>query len=338
MKAIQIISQENIQIVDRNEPEVGKNEVLLKIKYVGFCGSDLSTFLGKNSMVEFPRVPGHEISAVIVSKGEEVPDTFKLGQPVTVVPYTNCGQCSACKKGRFNACQYNETLGVQRNGAMQEYISVPWQKLIVDNQLSAKELAMVEPLTVGFHAIDRGRVTDIDTVMVFGCGMIGSGAIIRAALRGAKVIAVDVDDEKLALAKKIGATHCINSKAVDLHEELQKITDGHGPDVIIEAAGNPITYKSALDEADFAARVFCIGYAKSDINFSTGIWVKKEIDIMGSRNATPSDFVAVCNYLKQGHFPLNEMITSTIKPEDAQKFVTEWAANPGKVMKILVEF
>ena len=97
---------------------------------------------------------------------------------------------------------------------MQEYISVPWQKLIVDNQLSAKELAMVEPLTVGFHAIDRGRVTDIDTVMVFGCGMIGSGAIIRAALRGAKVIAVDVDDEKLALAKKIGATHCINSKAV----------------------------------------------------------------------------------------------------------------------------
>jgi threonine dehydrogenase-like Zn-dependent dehydrogenase len=338
MKAIEIISQENIQVVNRDEPVVGKNEVLLKIKYVGFCGSDLSTFLGKNAMVEFPRVPGHEISAEIVSTGEEVPANFNPGQTVTVVPYTNCGQCSACKKGRFNACQYNETLGVQRNGAMQEYIAVPWQKLIVDNQLSSKELAMVEPLTVGFHAIDRGRVTDIDTVMVFGCGMIGAGAIIRAALRGAKVIAVDVDDEKLALAKKIGATYCINSKTTDLHEELVKITNGNGPDVVIEAAGNPITYKSALEEAAFAARVVCIGYAKNDVSFTTGLWVKKEIDIMGSRNATPSDFEAVSNYLKKGKFPIAEMITSVIKPEDAQRAVAEWAAAPAKVMKILVEF
>ena len=183
MKAIQIITPGNIKIVDRPAPVAGKGEVLLKINFVGFCGSDLSTFLGKNPMVEYPRVPGHEISAVIVSIGEEVPSNFKAGQAVTVVPYTNCGQCSSCRKGRANACRYNQTLGVQRDGAMQEFITIPWQKLISDDQLSAKELAMVEPLTVGFHAIDRGRVTDIDTVMIFGCGMIGSGAIIRSALR-----------------------------------------------------------------------------------------------------------------------------------------------------------
>ncbi len=338
MKAIQIITPENIQIVDRPVPIAGKGEVLLKINYVGFCGSDMSTFLGKNTMVEFPRVPGHEISAVIKSTGEEVPSNFKAGQAVTVVPYTNCGQCSSCRKGRFNACRYNQTLGVQRDGAMQEFITLPWQKLISDDQLSAKELAMVEPLTVGFHAVDRGRVTDIDTVMIFGCGMIGSGAIIRAALRGATVIAVDIDDQKLDLARKIGATFVINSKTTDLHEALLKITNGHGPDVIIEAAGNPITYQSALEEAAFAARVVCIGYAKNDVSFATKLWVQKEIDILGSRNATPSDFEAVINYLKQGTFPLDEMITRIIEPEDAAVAVASWVANPGQVMKILVRF
>jgi threonine dehydrogenase-like Zn-dependent dehydrogenase len=289
-------------------------------------------------MVQYPRIPGHEISATIAVLGEEVPANFKPGQSVTVVPYTNCGQCSSCRKGRYNACRYNQTLGVQRDGAMQEFITVPWQKLIIDDQLSAKELAMVEPLTVGFHAVDRGRITDIDTVMIFGCGMIGSGAIIRAALRGAKVIAVDVDDEKLDLAREIGATYCINSKTTNLHVALQEITNGHGPDVIIEAAGNPITYKSALEEAAFAARVVCIGYAKNEVSFATGLWVQKEIDIMGSRNATPSDFEAVISYLKRGSFPLDKMITRVIQPEEANDAVAAWAANPGQVMKILVQF
>jgi L-galactonate 5-dehydrogenase len=338
MKAIQIISPEKVQIIDIAAPVAGRDEVLLKIKYVGFCGSDLNTFTGKNPMVEYPRVPGHEISAVIAALGSEVPANFSIGQAVTVVPYTNCGQCSSCKKGRFNACRYNQTLGNQREGAMQEYIVVPWQKLISDELLSAKELAMVEPLTVGFHAVDRGRVTDIDTVMVFGCGMIGSGAIIRAALRGAKVIAVDIDDQKLDLARKIGANYCINSKTTNLHDALQEITGGHGPDVIIEAAGNPFTYQSALEEAAFAARVVCIGYAKNDVSFATKLWVQKEIDILGARNATPSDFEAVINYLKQGTFPIDEMITRIIEPGEAAEAVADWAADPGQVMKILVQF
>jgi threonine dehydrogenase-like Zn-dependent dehydrogenase len=338
MKAIQIIKPDDIKIVNRPTPVAGKGEVLLKIAYVGFCGSDLSTFLGKNPMVEYPRVPGHEISAIIASIAEEVPTNFNVGQAVTVVPYTNCGQCSSCRKGRYNACRYNQTLGVQRDGAMQEFMTVSWQKLITDDQLTAKELAMVEPLTVGFHAVDRGRVTDTDIVLIFGCGMIGSGAIIRGALRGATVVAVDIDDQKLELALKIGATHIINSKTTNLHEALIKITNGHGPDVIIEAAGNPITYQSALEEVAFAGRVVCIGYAKNDVSFATKLWVQKEIDILGSRNATPSDFEAVINYLKRGTFPLDQMVTSIIQPEDASITVASWAANPGQVMKILVRF
>ncbi len=338
MKSIQIVSPGKVQIVDCPIPKLGIGEVLLKINYIGFCGSDLNTYLGKNTLTKYPCVPGHEISATIAGLSNDIPSNLNIGQLVIVVPYTNCGQCSACKKGRFNACKYNETLGVQREGAMQEYIKVPWQKLIIDDQLTSKELVMVEPLTVGFHAVDRGRVTDIDTVLVFGCGMIGSGAIIRAALRGAKVIAVDIDEKKLELAGKIGAHHCINSKTTDLHEALQKITNGHGPDVIIEAAGNPITYLSAIEEAAFAARVVCIGYAKNDVNFATRLWVLKEIDILGARNATPTDFEAVINYLKKKSFPINEMISKIIQPEEAAQTFVEWAENPAQFMKILVQF
>lgn len=336
MKAIQITSPKNVRMVEIPPPTAGKGEVLLKINYVGFCGSDMSTFLGKNALAAYPRVPGHEISAVIVAAGEEVPEVFIPGQAVTVVPYTSCGKCSSCRNGRFNACRYNQTLGVQREGAMQEFMVAPWQKIIPVENLSAKELAMVEPLTVGFHAVDRGRVTGEDTVLVFGCGMIGSGAIIGAVTRGATVIAVDVDDQKLQLAQKIGAKYCINSKTTNLHEALVDITDGHGPDVLIEAAGNPFTYLAAIEEAAFTARIICIGYTANEVSFATRLWVQKELDILGSRNAAPADFDAVIGYLKLGKFPLDEMITRIIRPEEAVEAFTEWAANPGQVMKILV--
>ncbi|WP_167605696.1 zinc-binding alcohol dehydrogenase family protein [Maribellus sediminis] len=338
MKAIEITEAGEMQLVERALPQPASGEILLKLKYVGFCGSDLSTYLGKNPLVQYPRVPGHEISAVIEEIGENVPDTFSVGQLVTVVPYTNCGQCSSCKKKRFNACRYNQTLGVQRDGAMAEYISVPWQKVLKDEALSDLQLALVEPLTVGFHAIDNGKVTDIDTVMVFGCGMIGSGAIIRAKLRGATVIAVDIDDSKLEVAKELGATYTINSKDQNLHEELEKITNGDGPTVVIEAAGNPITYKAAIEEVAFAGRVVCIGYAGSEISFSTKLWVQKELEIMGSRNANPSDFEAVMKYLRESDLDESLLVSRIVDPEDAPETMKEWSEAPGKILKILVKF
>ena len=338
MKAVEITQPGEMKLVEREMPKMGKGEVLLKIKYVGFCGSDLSTFLGKNPLVQYPRVPGHEISAVIEKVGEEVPDSFKTGQKVTVVPYTNCGQCTSCKQKRFNACRYNQTLGVQRDGAMAEYISIPWQKVLIDDELTQIQLALVEPITVGFHAIENAKVTDIDTVMVFGCGMIGSGAIIRAALRGATVIAVDIDDAKLEVAKKLGANFIINSREQNLHDELQKITDGNGPNVIVEAAGNPITYRSAIEEVAFAGRVVCIGYAGSEVAFPTKLWVQKELEIMGSRNANPSDFEAVIKYLKTAQPDENIFVSKKVSPKEAPTAMKEWSEAPGKILKILVEF
>lgn len=338
MKAIQIPAPADLRVVDIEKPEVKSGEVLLKIKYVGFCGSDLNTFLGRNPMVKLPVIPGHEVGATIEAVGTDVPAGFMADMPVTVNPYTNCGTCAACRNGRVNACEHNETFGVQRNGAMSEYLSLPWQKVIPADGISPRDCALIEPMSVGFHAVSRGQITDIDTVLVIGCGMIGIGAIVRAALRGATVIAVDLDDEKLALAKRIGANYTINSKTENLHERLQVITNGLGPDVVIEAVGSPATYIMAVNEVAFTGRVVCIGYAKSEVTFQTKYFVQKELDIRGSRNALPEDFRAVVRYLQQGDCPLEEFISNIVHPEEALNAMQQWSAAPGKVFRILVKF
>ncbi|WP_278625438.1 zinc-binding alcohol dehydrogenase family protein [Parabacteroides gordonii] len=338
MKAIQIPAPADLRVVDIEKPEVKSGEVLLKIKYVGFCGSDLNTFLGRNPMVKLPVIPGHEVGATIEAVGTDVPAGFMADMPVTVNPYTNCGTCAACRNGRVNACEHNETFGVQRNGAMSEYLSLPWQKVIPADGISPRDCALIEPMSVGFHAVSRGQITDIDTVLVIGCGMIGIGAIVRAALRGATVIAVDLDDEKLALAKRIGANYTINSKTENLHERLQVITNGLGPDVVIEAVGSPATYIMAVNEVAFTGRVVCIGYAKSEVTFQTKYFVQKELDIRGSRNALPEDFRAVVRYLQEGDCPLEEFISNIVHPEEALNAMLQWSAAPGKVFRILVKF
>ena len=337
MKAINISSVGEIEVVEKSIPKPSRGEVLLQIKYVGFCGSDLNTFLGKNPMVKLPVIPGHEISAVIEDKGEEVPESIKISARCTVNPYTNCQRCSSCRNSKPNACRFNETLGVQRDGAMSEYIIVPWQKVIINDEISERDLTLIEPLSVGFHAVARANVTDTDVVMVIGCGMIGIGAVIRAVLRGASVIAVDVDDKKLQLAKSLGALHGINSSSESLHSNLDEITNGIGPDVVIEAVGAPTTYRTAIDEVAFTGRVVYIGYAKSEVSFETKYFVSKELDIRGSRNALPEDFRAVIDYVKRNGIP-DEFVTAIYKPEKAKEALEYWSNNSGNVFRIFIEF
>ena len=325
-------------IVDIPAQEMKSNEVLLRLEYVGFCGSDLSTYLGKNPMVRMPVIPGHEVGAVIEKVGADVPEGLKPGMTVTVNPYTNCGKCASCRNNRVNACEHNETLGVQRNGAMRELIALPWEKVIPAGQLSPRTCALIEPMSVGFHAVNRAQVTDIDTVVVIGCGMVGMGAIVRSALRGATVIAADIDDEKLALAREMGATYAINTMTEDVHARLQEITSGFGPDVIIEAVGSPVTYNMAVNEVAFTGRVICIGYAKTEVSFQTKFFVQKELDIRGSRNAQPSDFRAVIHYLERGTCPVDRLISREVTPEEAPEAMQQWTENPGKVFRILVKF
>ncbi|HVU36899.1 MAG TPA: alcohol dehydrogenase catalytic domain-containing protein, partial [Opitutales bacterium] len=237
MKTLVIHAPGKFSYGEKPPPAPQDGEVLLQVRRLGFCGTDLSTFRGINPLVVYPRVPGHEIAASIAAVTPGVPATLKIGQDVTVMPYTACGKCTSCRAGRVNACRYNQTLGVQQEGAFTDFIAVPWSK-IVPAKLGLRELALVEPLAVGFHATARGRVTKEDTVLVFGCGMIGLGAIAAAGLhRGATVIAVDIEDAKLALAQKAGATHVINSKTESLADRVQALTNGDGANVVIEAVG-----------------------------------------------------------------------------------------------------
>lgn len=339
MLAIQITHQQELNIIDipaPQQPEGG--EVLLRLNYVGFCGSDINTFMGRNTMALNPVIPGHEIGAVVEAVGPDVPEGLRPGMVVTCNPYTNCGKCASCRNGRVNACQHNETLGVQRGGAMREYIIMPWEKVIPAGLLTPRTCALVEPMSVGFHAVSRAQVTDIDVVLVIGCGMVGMGAVVRSVQRGATVVAADIDDEKLSLAKKMGANYVINTRTEDVHARLLEMTSGFGPDVVIEAVGSTQTYQMAVDEVAFTGRVICIGYAKSEVSFQTKYFVQKELDIRGSRNAQPSDFRAVIHYLEKGTCPVDELITKVIKPQDALTTMQWWSLNPGKVFRILVDF
>ncbi len=306
-------------------------EVLLKVRMIGLCGSDLNSFRGKNPMVSFPRIPGHEIGATVVSGSS----SLLPGTDVTVVPYTHCGKCASCLRGRPNACQFNQTLGVQRDGALTEYLSVPASKLIT-GKLSVKELCLVEPLTVGFHAIARGRVTSTDTVAVIGCGGVGLGAVAGSRERGATTIGIDVDEGKLALAKLAGAKYTINTKAENLHERLMELTNGHGPDVIVEAIGLPQTFVAAVEEVAFTGRVVYIGYTKEPVAYETRLFVQKELDVLGSRNALPEDFEAVVRMLEEKRFPVDAAVSSIIPMEAVPEALQAWSTNPSHVQKILV--
>jgi len=334
VKAIVLEEPGRAVVKDVAEPRRGEEDLLLAVRRIGLCGSDLNTFRGRNPLASYPRIPGHEIAATIVDPGAHA--EWAAGINVTLSPYAACGQCVACLRGRPNACRDNQTLGVQREGALTEFIAVPAEKLFRAD-LSLKELCLVEPLTVGFHAVGRGRVTADDAVAVFGCGGVGLGAIAGAAFRGARAIGVDMDDAKLEIARKAGAAQTINSKTHDLHAQLEELTNGRGPDVVIEAIGLPATYRAAVEEVAYAGRVVYIGWAKDQVLYETRPFVHKELDIMGSRNAVPEDFREVIRMLEAKRFPVDAAVTHVVPFEETPAILDEWNQEPQRFSKIMIE-
>jgi threonine dehydrogenase-like Zn-dependent dehydrogenase len=336
MKALVIVEPGKTEVRDVPEPVPGDGDVLLRVGRVGFCGGDLKAFQGTFALQQYPCVLGHEIGAVVLACGRTVPpDRVRPGQRVTLSPYLACGACLPCRSGRPNACVDNRTMGVRRPGAMTERIAAPWQDLFHSERLSLRELALAEPLTVGFHAVERGRVTQDDTVAVLGCGIVGLGAVAGAAARGATVIAVDIDDRKLAIARKAGAAHAVNSAKAPLHAALQELTRCEGPRVVIEAVGHPATFRAAVDEAAFTGRVVYIGYAKTPVEYETRMFVQKELDVLGSRNCL-GDFPRVIAALEAGRFPVEDVVSREVTLADAGAALAGWARDPGAVTKILV--
>jgi 2-desacetyl-2-hydroxyethyl bacteriochlorophyllide A dehydrogenase len=336
MKAVVLEGPGQAQLTSVDEPRLaGDDEILLQVRRIGLCGTDLNSYRGRNPLITFPRIPGHEIAATVAELNPKYPE-WQPGTPVTLSPYKSCGQCAACRRHRPNACNLNQTLGVQREGALTEFIAVPAEKLFRAN-LTLKELCLVEPLTVGFHSNARGRVTADDTVAVLGCGGVGLGAVAGAAFRGATVIGVDLDDAKLATARKAGAAHTINTASEDLHEKLEELTDGHGPDVVIEAIGSRQTFRAAVDEVAFGGRVVYIGYAKEEVAYETRLFVQKELDILGSRNALPGDFHDVIRMLEAHRFPVEDAVTHMVPMEEAPRILEAWNHEPTRFGKIMIE-
>jgi len=331
MRALILDRPGEISVGMRPMPSIADGEVLLRVQLVGLCGTDLNSFRGKNPLVSYPRVPGHEISATVADSS----NGLSSGTHVTLLPYTSCGECASCLRQRPNSCEFNQTLGVQRDGALTEYISVPAAKIVRGN-LSLKELCLVEPLSIGFHAVARGQVTVKDTVAVLGCGGVGLGAVAAASFAGAATIAIDVDDRKLEIARKAGARHCINSQAEDCHKALREITNGLGPDVFIEAIGLPQTFRLAVEEVAYTGRVVYIGYAKEPVSYETRLFVLKELDIRGSRNALPGDFRAAVQMLEAKLFPVEDAVSLVVSLDEAPDAIAQWAENPSSYSKIMV--
>ena len=331
MKAVALIGPGQAHVIDIPEPERHMGDLLLRVEMVGLCGTDLNSFRGRNPLVTYPRVIGHEIAATVLQGSAAVP----AGTRVAVSPYTSCGRCAACRRGRTNACQFNQTFGVQRDGAMTALLAVPEER-VYPSSLSLKELCLVEPLTVGVHAVARARVTADDVVAVYGCGGVGLGAIAGAAFRGARTIAIDLDDDKLETAKAAGAAHLVHSGRDAVHERLQELTNGWGPDVVIEAIGLPETFRAAVEEVAFTGRVVYIGYAKEPVSYETRLFVQKELDILGSRNALPQDFREVMEILEAGDFPVERAVSAIVPLAEAPALLAQWSDRPASFTKIMV--
>jgi threonine dehydrogenase-like Zn-dependent dehydrogenase len=334
MKAIVLEEPGRAVVRDVEEPRAREDEVLLQVRRIGLCGSDLNSYRGKNPLVSYPRIPGHEIAATVIDPGSH--KEWSAGTQVTLSPYAACGRCPACERGRENACRDNRTLGVQCDGALTEQIAMRASKLYRAD-LTLKELCLVEPLTVGFHAVGRGRVTAGDTVAVFGCGGVGLGVVAGAAYRGARVIGVDLDDAKLETARKAGAAETINSKTSDVHAQLMEKTGGRGPDVVIEAIGSAATYRAAVEEVAYAGRVVYIGWAKDEVAYETRPFVHKELDILGSRNAVPEDFREVIGMLEAKRFPVDAAVTHMVAFEETPRILEAWSREPARFTKVMVE-
>jgi len=338
MKAAKILKPGVVNIVELDKPKVGAEEILIKLKALGLCGSDLKTYQGQNQMVIYPRIPGHEIAGEIVQTGENVSSEFQVGRLVTVSPYSSCGKCVACRQGRVNCCPDNQTLGVQRDGAAVEFITVPYNKVFLVGDLPAEQIACIEPLSVGWHATNRAQIRSEDIILVFGCGMIGLGVIVASAYKGAKVIAVDIDDLKLIKAKALGAIYTINSQKENLEKKIFHLTHGQGANVVIEAVGLTETFKKAIDLVCFAGTVVYIGYAKVPVEYDTSLFVKKEIDIRGSRNALDSEIKEVIKMVASRKIKIENLITQNYSLENLEGAFRFWDKHTEKVTKIILHF
>ena len=338
MKAIFINKPGEVEIKEITRPVPKEGEALLKVLYGGICGSDLGSYRGTFAYFEYPRTPGHELSAEIVEIGQNSYG-LKEGMHVTVNPYFNCGKCYSCQRGLVNACTTNQTMGVQREGGFAEYITMPIERIIDGKGLTPKTLTLIEPFCISFHGVKRASVNANDKVLIVGAGTIGVLAAIAAKSFGAEVYISDISEKKLEFAKNFGVEGTIlNDTPENFEKSVAEITDGNGFDVTIEAVGLPSTFQNCIDAATFGGRVVLIGVGKKNLDFNFTIIQKKELNVYGSRNALTSDFVELIDIVKSGKVDLEKIITNIYDFDDAAKAFSDFDQNAANMLKVLIEF
>lgn len=337
MKAIEITNPYEIKLIDKEKPSAKAGEALLKVLYCGICGADVASFTGNQPFTTYPRIPGHEFSAQIVEIGKN-DKGLKAGDVVTCNPYFNCGECYSCKRGIVNACTDNQTMGVQRDGSFQEYITMPVERIIDGKGLSAKELALIEPFSISAHALSRAEVRQGDNLLIMGAGPIGLFALIKAKSMGAKVAIADLLESRLNLAKEYGADLVINSKTDNFEEKCCNFTDVNGFDVCVEACGLPVTFLNCIDNAAHGANIILIGNGKKETTFLHSVILKKELNIFGSRNAFTKDFEELIDLVKAEMVNPLKMISGIYDAENAKSAFESLVNNDGSLAKLLIKF
>lgn len=337
MKAIQIIKPGEIELIEKEMPTPEEGEALLKVKYCGICGADVASYTGNQPFTTYPRIPGHEFSAEIVFVPENERG-LKAGDIITCNPYFNCGECYACKRGIVNACHDNQTMGVQRDGSFQEYITMPVERIIDGKGLSAKELALIEPFSISCHALSRAEVKQGDNLLIMGAGPIGLFALLKAKAMGAKVMIADMLDSRLNLAEEYGAELTVNVKKDDLHKKAVEFTEGNGFDVCVEACGAPETFLSCINEAAHGANIILIGNGKRETTFVHSVILKKELNIFGSRNAFTKDFEELIELAASGKVDVLRMVSGIYEKENTAEAFEKLKNNDGSLAKLLIKF
>lgn len=336
MKVVYVEEPGKIEIREKEMPTIKKGEALLKIKYCGICGADVATFTGNQPFTTYPRIPGHEFSAEIVQI-EENDRGLKVGDIVTANPYFNCGHCYSCERGIVNACTDNQTMGVQRDGSFAEYVAMPIERIYSGKGLSAKTLALIEPFSIGYHAVSRGHVKPGHKVLVIGAGAIGIFAAVSAKLKGAEVYISDVFEKRLENALKFGVDGIIDVSKEDLLERTKEITDGNGFDICIEAVGQSATFLNCIDAAAFGADIILIGNGKKETTFNHSILLKKELNVYGSRNALKKDFLELIDLISSGKINVDHIVSDIFDKEDAIKGFDALVHNDGSRFKVLIK-
>lgn len=335
MKTLVCIQPGEFAYRDADAPLARPGHSIIKIRRIGICGTDLHAYEGTQPYFSYPRILGHELAGDLVDL-DQAPG-FQPGEAVTIIPYFSCGHCIACRTGKPNCCMTIRVCGVHVDGGMVEYLSVPSSSLVAGRGLSYDQLALIEPLAIGAHAVRRADIRPGEFVLVVGAGPIGLGTMASARNAGGIVIAMDINADRLRFCReKLQVLHTVDA-ADDPVGQIAEITRGDMATVVFDATGNRKAINDGFQYLAHGGRYVLVGLQKGEIQFSHPEFHKREATLMSSRNATREDFASVMTAMESGLIDPRSYITHRVIFPEVKKEFASWLDPSGGVIKAIVE-